>query len=141
MYQHICPDALQKGISQDALTSCQTIAREATVECQLRNPTPGKGEVTMHNSLLCTRALCTSYGHTVSLLHTSVPHWLPSPLFLSQLQLQLYFNFNVSAIDLNTTEPLSFLFQVIDGFSRTVSANHTEVVELNTVANYTVRIE
>ena len=136
MYKHICPDALQKGISQDALTSCQTIAREATVECQLRNPTPGKGEVTMHNSV--------SHSHTVSLLHTSVPHWLPSPLFLlffSQLQLQLSFNFNISAIDLNTTELLPFEFQVIDGFSGTVSANHSEVIEVNTTANYTVRIE
>ena len=61
-------------------------------------------------------------------------------LFFSQLQLQLNFNFNVSAIDLDTTE-LLFQFEVIDGFSRTVSAYHTKTIMVNTTANYTVRIE
>ena len=123
---------LQNAISQDALTSCQ---RGATVECQLRNPTPGKGEVTAHSHTV-------TQSHSLFVAHNNAQLAPLSTLllFFSQLQLQLNFNFNVSAIDLDTTE-LLFQFEVIDGFSRTVSAYHTETIMVNTTANYTVRIE
>ena len=115
---------LQNATSKDALTSC---TRGATVECQLQNPTPGKGEVTIHS-----HTVTQSHSHTVTLT--------ASPVHSSQLQLQLNFNFNVSAINLDTTD-LLFQFEVIDGFSGTVSTNHTGTIMVNTSANYTVRIE